>query len=289
MNFIEPSEIDYLKYKEYLQCNEFTCENSFLNAVLWKEKYQYRYAVCNGSLIIKIADKNKNIYFLPIGGDFERSVERIIECEHGAVTICASDGERLDEFKRLYGDKFLYVPIEESFEYIYNSADLAELPGKKYHQKRNHISSFSRNYNWKYEKLRKENINDALYVSEKWANERDFVSDQTINIERSAISRVLNHFDELEIVGGILYVDDNPVAFTFGSALNDCVFDVNIEKALADFPGAYTVINNEFVKNELLKYRYINREDDLGIEGLRKSKLSYHPEILLKKYIITKK
>ena len=289
MDFREPSENEYLKYKEYLQCNELTCENSFLNAVMWKEEYQYRYAICNGSLIIRITDNGKNIYFLPIGGNFEQSIKDIIECEQGNPLFCASDGERFEKFKQMYGDEYSYTPIEESFEYIYSRDDLADLSGKKFHQKRNHISAFSRKYNWKYKKMAGENICDALTVAKKWASERDLLSDETLNIELHAINRVLNRLDELEIVGGILYVDEVPVAFSFGSALNDFVFDVNIEKALSDYPGAYAVINNQFAKNELLGYQYINREDDLGIEGLRKAKLSYHPEILLKKYLVIKK
>ena len=287
MNFYPVEIKDYIKYKPLLQCDEMTCENSFLNAVLWRS-YNYSYAIYEGSLIIRLSEGEKNYYYLPIGGDFKAGVEKIIAIEGGEPTFLLSDGARMTRFLEQYGDLFDLFETPDNFEYIYLQEQLAELIGKKYHQKRNHISSFSRKYEWRFEKMTSENCSDAIRVTDKWMVQRDASNDSELIEERNSIEYVLSYFDELEIVGGIIYVGDEPVTFAFGTALNDKTFDINIEKADSDYPGAYAVINNAFAK-ELGGYIYLNREDDLGIEGLRKAKLSYYPEIILKKYFAVKK
>ncbi len=286
MIFTEPNEKDFQKYKPLLFSGEMTCENSFLNAILWEKLYNYEYCLQNNSLIMRLSDGEERVYFLPLGDNFENSVKEIIEEENGHPLFCVSDGERFEKFKGLMGDNLSYLPIPENFEYIYKRSDLAELVGKKYHQKRNHISSFSRKYDWHYETLTKDNICDVFAVSDEWLKEKDADLQQDLLLENESIKNALMHLEELSIVGGIVYVADKPVAYCFGTALNDCVFDVNIEKALSDYQGAYAVINNEFVKRELTSFLYVNREDDLGIEGLRRAKLSYQPHTILKKYIV---
>ena len=288
MLFKKPTPTDYQIYKKWLFNGGVSCENSYLNAFMWQEEWNYEYAIFNDSLTIRLFEDGKYIYFLPLGNSFEDALEEILKTEKHSYFFAASEGKRFEKIKALFGDEYSYIPVEENFEYIYDREDLENLSGKKYHQKRNHISAFMRKYNWRFEKLTNENVCDALAVEEKWLAERDDENGE-YKTEREAIEKALKFIDELEILGGILYVDDNPVAFTFGSAINDEVFDVNIEKALLEYNGAYAMINNQFVKNCLSKYKLINREDDLGIEGLRKAKLSYRPVQILKKYAIAKK
>lgn len=286
MLFSEPKENEFSKYKKLLSNGEFTCENSFLNAVLWKNLYSYKYCLYNDSLIIRLEDGEERVYFLPLGNGFDAAIDKIFKEEDGHPFFCVSDGERFEKFKSRFGNNFLVEPLPENFEYIYRRSDLAELSGKKYHQKRNHLSAFGRKYDWRYERMSPDNIQDVIKLTDAWIREREDLYQDDLIFENQAIKNALSHFDELEIVGGIIYVTDTPVAYCFGTALNDKVFDVNIEKALFAYQGAYTVINNEFVKRELSAFEYVNREDDLGIDGLRKAKLSYHPEIILKKYIV---
>ncbi len=286
MIFTEPNVKDFQKYKPLLSCDEMTCENSYLNTIIWKNLYNYEYCYQENSLIIRLSDGEDHIYFLPLGDNFYEKIKEIIEEENGHPIFCVSEGERFERFKSAFLDDFEYLPISENFEYIYNRNDLAELTGKKYHQKRNHISAFSRKYNWRYETLSKENVCDVFAVSDEWLKEKDTELQQDLLFENKSIKNALSHLEELSIIGGIVYVDDKPVAYCFGSALNESVFDVNIEKAFSDYQGAYAVINNEFVKHELSSFKFVNREDDLGIEGLRRAKLSYHPYKILKKYIV---
>ena len=287
MNFRSLRIEDYSLFKGFSPKNELSCENLFLNVFMWHDIYNYQLALYdNDTLVMRFFDGKKPIYYLPMGKNFFEATDWIFSNDTDAVFF-ASEGERFDRLVAKYGEKLEIVPIEENFEYIYNSSDLSVLPGKKFHQKRNHISAFSRKYNWRFEGLNDDNIADILEVTEKWVNERGNIYDRELDCEIKAIKNIVQVYKQLKVVGGILYVNETPIAFTFGCELNSETFDVTTEKALVMYQGAYAVINNEFAKTCLYpKYKYINREDDLGIEGLRRAKLSYHPEIILKKYMI---
>jgi hypothetical protein len=157
------------------------------------------------------------------------------------------------------------------------------LPGGKYHSKRNHISKFNRSYpKWRFSIINRDNKLDALYVAEQWfkVNEIPLSSGE----EYFAIREALDNYELLHMHGGLLYVDDKPVAMTMGSRINMVTFDVAFEKALTEYSGVYAKINNEFVKT-LVGFEFVNREEDLGIESLKKAKLSYHPVAILKRYV----
>ncbi len=289
MQFIRPKIEDYPSLKTYLQTDELTCENLFLNALIWQDIYHHEFAWFDEkTLIIRLFEGKGYIYLLPLGKSFLEAVDAIIKMLGEDDRLTASDGPRLEKLREYMGDKIKLIPVEENFDYIYSVEELSSLSGKKFHQKRNHISAFSRKYNWRYESINDDNIKDIISIAKSWADERQTNGhDADIECELRAIEAVLPHYRSLEISGGVLYADDRAVAFAFGSPINDRVFDVTTEKALSDFQGAYSVINNEFSKNELLsKYELANREDDLGIEGLRRAKRSYNPVTILKKYLV---
>ena len=164
----------------------------------------------------------------------------------------------------------------DSFDYLYLRSDLADLSGKKYHAKRNHLSKFFRTYeNYSVEEITKDNFSDVIAVAKRWQQ------GAVDSGELSAIRDALMYFQRLGMFGILLYVDGRPVAVSIGSRISDDVCDVNFEKAVG-IDEAYAVINNEFAKR-YSGFTYLNREEDLGIEGLRKSKLSYHPLELIEK------
>ena len=117
----------------------------------------------------------------------------------------------------------------------------------------------------------------------------DYIYRKADEEERTSMQRVFNSWDELDGTGGAIFIGKELIAFTYGAPINDCVFDVCVEKANPEYEGSYATINKEFVTHLPQHYTFINREEDLGLEGLRKSKLSYHPEILLKKYAVMAK
>lgn len=181
-------------------------------------------------------------------------------------------------------------------DYIYRREDLALLPGKKYSRKRNHIHQFQNKYSdFSFELLNKDNLDFARRVEEKWLEEnRDFaMNDGTLSdlqIEKEIITFALDNFETFSkscgMSGGILFVSGEPVAFCISSLLSKSVTDIHFEKCLYSFgrDGGYAVINNEFAKTAGTEF--LNREEDLGIEGLRKAKLSYYPVQVLEKYLV---
>ena len=266
---------------------ELSCESNFTNLIIWNKHYNTVYYYDEKTLIFRMWEEDSYFFALPYG-DIKHGIELIKQfCkENGCeIKIWAAEGGRFNRFKELYSN-ISVTPMRDSFEYIYSREDLSELIGKKYHSKRNHIAKFSKEYNWEYKAIEKTDIPIVLYFADKWY---DGTEDETLLAERKALTYLLNNMDILGIKGGMITVDDRIVAFTLGSPVNSTIFDIHYEKADKDFLTAYAVINREFAKNELGDYKYINREEDLGIEGLRKAKLSYKPEILLEKYIVTLK
>ena len=265
-----------------------TCEISFVNLLLWQPLYNNCYCIEDNILFLKSYDQNAETYSIPFG-NVKNGMQKLINLCGKLPDIWAQSGARFDEFKTLYGELYDIYESRNEFDYIYNSCDLINLKGKKYHSKRNHISSFSKLYNWHYEDITTNNIPKVKKCAQIWYKQSSNRMDEELKTEMNGVNIMLDNMEYLGINGGAILVDDTVVAFTLGSAINQQVYNIHIEKAISGYESAYTVINREFAAHNLADYKYINREDDLGIEGLRRSKLSYKPQILLPKYICTKK
>lgn len=276
--------------KPFLQAiDERTCEISFVNLLLWQPLYNNCYCIEDGILYLKSYSDYVETYSLPFG-DIKTGMKKIIEYTGNPYPdIWAQEGRRFNEFKKLYGECYDIIESRNEFDYIYNSSDLINLSGKKYHSKRNHISAFSKQFDWHYEDITKDNIELVKRCAEIWYNQNADRMDDELKTEKHGVGLMLSNMSKLSVKGGAIVIDGEVVAFTLGSPVNDNVYNIHIEKAIKGYETAYTVINREFAARNLETYKYINREDDLGLEGLRKSKLSYHPEIILPKYICTKK
>ncbi len=174
-------------------------------------------------------------------------------------------------------------PDRDGFDYVYEASALAELKGRKYHSKRNHLNRFYEN-NWHFEPIQASNITYCKEVLSRWL---DSDADPEKLTEGKIVLESLDNYSELGYSGGLLTVNGSPQAFTFGERSAADTFVVHAEKALLEYQGAYTAINCEFAKILAAEYRYINREEDTGSEGLRKAKLSYHPAFMEEKYLIT--
>lgn len=269
--------------------DELTCEISFINLLLWQPLYNNCYCIDEGILYIKSHSDNTEIYSLPFG-DIKKGMKKIKEhSSRQAPVIWAQQGKRFEEFKSIYGDCYDITESRNEFDYIYNTTDLINLSGKKYHSKRNHISAFGKLFDWHYEDISQNNIESVKKCADAWYAQSSTRMDEELKTEMNGINLMLDNIQKLGIKGGAITVDGNVVAFTLGSPINDSVYDIHIEKALDEYEIAYSVINREFAAHNLSSYKYINREDDLGIEGLRRAKLSYHPQILLPKYVCTEK
>ncbi len=183
---------------------------------------------------------------------------------------------------------FKFVPDRNNFDYVYNAEDLATLAGRKYHAKKNHVNKFKNTYqDYRYLPLTSELTGMCIDNAVEWCKKHGCQQGDGLDMEKKAIIEALNSFDFLDLAGGAIMVEGKLEAFTFGERLNSDTVVVHVEKANPNIPGMYAVINQEFSSRYWPQFRYINREEDLGIPGLRKAKLSYHPEILLEKYIVT--
>lgn len=294
LDFKSPSIEDKKWVDECLKhSNSLNCEYNFGNVFVWATAYNTQICHYKDFFICRWG-KGKDIsYSLPLGeGDFTDAINAII-----------ADAKELGIKPRIYGVPSGYMAmLQESFtgkfefhfsdemnDYIYSTEKMANLSGKKYHGKRNHITNFKkRNPDWSFEVINETNINDCIEFHTKWINERAESEEDTedFSLEFEAVLTAFENFKELEFVGGLIRVDGKVIAYTMGEAnkKGNC-FVTHFEKAPAQLQGAYPIINQEFTKNCLLDYEYVNREEDLGIEGLRKAKESYYPEIFLEKCV----
>ena len=297
LNFFKPTLYNIGEYsalyKRYSK-DLFGCEYSPATILLWEPFYHQKLAVFGESIFLMFEAENRPpIFLLPLGENLKENIEllKVYAKENGfPLYFLAGMGENFEKFKSLFGDEYDMTPSREDFEYIYSAEELKNLSGKKFHSKRNHISAFSRKYNWVFEPLSKENLSEVLLVAEKWAeNAENDESRESILSENKTMAELLPFMDELQFSGGIIRVEGQIVAFCFGAKINDTVFDVQVEKALPEFRDAYPVINNAFAKSLDDSILFINREDDMGLEGLRKAKLSYRPKFLFEKFYLSPK
>lgn len=288
LNFqhLEKSKIkEYESY--YSDPNAVGLEYNFVSAYLWSREYDIKVAFYDDTMIKAYFRDNGSVwgYCLPSGKNVKGAVGAVFadakEKNERACFGYLSQKER-DALEALCPERFVFERSDTTQDYIYFSDDLAYLAGKKYHSKRNHISKFFRTFgNTEVKSIAPENIGDAMTVVELWCEENGI--DRESYAEYYVIREALDNLIEFAMRGIILYVERKPVAMTLGSEISPVCFDVNFEKALTAYDGSYAVINNEFAKR-LTAYTYINREEDLGLEGLRKSKLSYHPAIIYDRY-----
>lgn len=270
--------------------NSFNCEYTFGNVYVWHTAYSTQICHYKDFFICRWGRGKEIIYSLPIGcGDFKEAVEEIIaDAELLGVTpviygVTANYKKLLDEF---FAGKFSFEYDDGINDYIYSVEKMASLSGKKYHGKRNHITNFKKNNpDWSFEVISKENINDCIELHTNWINDRE--DDEDYSYEFEAVLTAFENYDRLGFVGGLLRVNGKAIAYTFGERHSEKLFVTHFEKAPSSVQGAYPIINQEFTKHCLMEYVFVNREEDLNIEGLRKAKQSYNPEIVLEKCVAT--
>ena len=281
---------------------------SFTNLFIWRKEYKPMIAWCDERLLVGMPDWN--VYAYPKGdGPIENSIELLLNEAHERgekLLLRGLTDKTLAEFTPLYGDRFEITEDRDNADYIYSVEKLCNLPGRHLSSKRNHIKHFERNGEWEFHKIcssgcgrftscserdeyKCSSIEEAKTFVDEFYREK---GDPSLEAEATAIEEMFANYDTLGFIGGLLYQNGQPVAFTAGTALDDVVFDTHFEKALPGVEAAYTMVNREFARmvHEMMpEIGAFNREEDMGIEGLRKAKLSYHPDILLMKYYAKEK
>lgn len=272
------------------------CDFSFANMCSWRFLYDSEYAISGGFLLIRfwIEDKSRLAYMFPVGeGDLKQAICTIEQdsLAHGhPLLLLGISSEAKAMAEKAFPDMFVYIQERDYYDYIYLREDLVNLKGKKYQSKRNHINHFKKLYDYTYMPLTPEIIPQCLELEREWYKANNTEDDaEELSNERRSMVYALQNYEKLGIMGGALYVDGKIVAFTYGAPINQDTFGVHVEKADINYEGAYAVINQEFAAHIPDYFTYLNREEDLGIPGLRKAKLSYHPAILLEKNGAVKK
>ncbi len=278
---------DYATLKEYITLRSHTvCDYSIGNIILWSDVYQTRYAIADGFLFIQFSYNGEVHFAFPHGkGDLKKAFEWLAEyCreQNLPMHINIIDSSMYEEINQLFPDQYDIIYSRDNADYIYNISDLAELAGKKYHKKKNHINRFMKdNTDWSYEPITDENTPDVILMVKEWCKANQCCDDPDKAAEICVAIHGLMHRKELCMIGGILKIQGRIVAMTMGEAADDQkTFIIHFEKAFADVNGAYPMINQQFILHELMNYTYVNREEDLGIEGLRQAKESYYPVFL---------
>ena len=264
---------------------------SFANIFMWRHAYEPK-IFFNGNRMI-VGNPKWEMFSYPKGdGNVSPSIELLLEEAHShgkKLVLRGLTDKTLEEFMPLYGQNFEITEDRDNADYIYTSDKLCNLTGRKLSSKRNHINKFEKNGNWKFVEVTKSNLELAREFVAEFYKEKGAPD---LEDEAIAINEMFSNYEELGFIGGLLYQNEKPVAFTAGTPLDEEVFDVHFEKALPGVEGAYTMVNREFARLVVSKLPSIgafNREEDMGIEGLRKAKLSYHPDILLMKYFAKEK
>ena len=266
------------------------CEYSFTNMRIWGRQQA---AYVHGFWVIFSQFDRKAVYPFPVGqGDVQPVLEAIIQDARTRGIPCCITGlneENIAVLEKYYPGAFKVHCDRDGFDYVYQIDDLAELKGRKYQKKRNHLHRFrSQHPAWRVEPLTAENLPAVQQMAQQWYEARQLHDPQgDYELEKTALCRLFAHFQTLQPEGLVLLDGNEVLAFTVGSFLAEDTIDVHFEKAKEDVDGAYTAINQAFAQYLREKYpqlRYLDREDDMGLEGLRKAKLSYYPDHMIEKY-----
>lgn len=279
----------------YLRKYSQTCDRAFANLFCWQRHYRTQWAEANGWLVVRahINGERKAAYIPFSQKDNPQYSEIIPLLEEDAkstdqpLSLMGLSNEECERLQQQYPEGFVFDRNRDFADYIYRTEDLRTLKGRKYAQKRNHVNKFKSLYSYYYKPITRDIIADCLQLEEEWVAQHNH--DESALAEYNTIHLAFQHFEELELFGGALYVDNRIVAFTYGSPVNDHVFCTHVEKGDLRYDGIYQMINYQFAQHIPDQYIYVNREEDLGMPGLRKSKLSYEPEYLAYKTTALKK
>lgn len=289
------------------------CDLSFANLISWRFLYNTQYAVVDDYLVFRFYTGRHLAYMMPVPRprrqeDGSLKVEPCDECSVSVIRAIRDDSIAMghpflmlgvcnymrDIIEKHFPDTLDIKPDRDYSDYIYLRDKLVSLSGKKLQSKRNHINKFKSLYpDYEYRELTPELIPQCLEVERQWRavskEDNGDEPDEELSEELRSMTRAFNRWDKLGLTGGAIFVDGRMVAFTYGCPINQTTFDVCVEKADVGYEGAFTIINQEFAKHIPEQYYYVNREEDMGDEGLRRAKLSYKPDILLEKNVIMEK
>ena len=281
-------------------------EFNFTVLYIWRDIMRSRVCRVGDWLVVRFFPQGAPapMYLFPQGRGTEEELKGVLECcmedarQNGHLFLMASVQEsQKGILENLYPDRFVFEPNRNYYDYIYSAEDLTFLRGKKFQSKRNFVSRFKKQEGWSYEPISKANLKECAAMSISWCAKYGCGKDPSMASESCSVKNALKDFEELGLMGGLLRLNGQVIAFTIAEITSSDTLLVHIEKAYGDIVGAYPAIANEFLRNSIvvdgqtgeLSVKYINREDDAGDLGLREAKMQYHPLFLLEKYSVKEK
>lgn len=273
------------EYEKYLHSVRRGCEYSFTNLNLWGRQ---RAAFLEGYLVLFSQFERRSVYPFPVGsGDIKPVLDAIVHDARSRGIVCRLTGMTAEDcmiLEELYPGQFQLHPDRNGCDYVYDIHDLADLPGRRYQKKRNHLNKFRLNHpDCTIQSITAENMSGAEELVSAWYAQRE--NSDEYHLEQVALKRAFANMDALGLEGIVLEEKGRLLAMAMGSRLFADTFDIHFEKALDE--EAYPAINQAFAAYLREKHptlRYLDREDDMGLPGLRKAKLSYHPHHMITKF-----
>jgi hypothetical protein len=291
---LQYDQIQLEKEQDYLallaKCPQKSSDYSFSNLFGWAEEYDLTWAWQDELVWIR-QSKPVQQCWAPIGPwetvDWADVFDH--KCEKG-LGITRVPEKLADMWRSTVGDRIEIEEERDNWDYLYSISELVELRGNRFHKKKNLVNQFKKKYNFTYEPLGPDMIDPAMAMQADWCNWRDCESSDVLSAENRSVHKILANWEELtDLIGGVLMVDDMIVAYTIAEKLSSDTVVIHYEKGCPDFKGVYQAINQMFLEHLEGDFQWVNREQDLGEEGLRKAKLSYNPVGFLKKYRVTVK
>lgn len=263
------------------------CDFTFGNLFCWSVVENTKIAFLNNFLFIRFSDEETFYYAFPLGkGEIKNAINLIIEdakINNKKFQFVCLAKKQTKILKEIFGEKININKNRDAFDYVYSVEKLANLSGRKYHSKKNHFNSFKNNFNFIYEEINENNLQECIEFANEWYLQNE--ATPMLLKEQRVLNKTFENYFKLNLIGAIIKINGKIVAFCIGEKMyNSNMFCTHFEKASSEFPKAYTAINKLFSEFSINNFEFVNREDDAGIEGLRKAKLSYHPEFILKKY-----
>lgn len=284
-------------FDEYFKkLNPQASELTFTNLFMWRDYYRISFTIENNLLVIIAEPCKKEPFSFMFAGDINEDVfydtyfkvGEYFRSRNWNVKFQRIEEQYLDLFRKC-GDNLEFYHDENNSDYVYLSDNLINLAGKKYHGKKNHINRFKRDYEYEYVPLTGEYLDECRRIMDKWCEDKDCNCHRGSYCEKHANGEVLKNYEILGYKGALIKVNGKFEAYTIGEMLNNDTGVIHIEKANSSINGLYTFINQQFCEREFSTVKYINREQDMGEEGLRKAKRSYNPVKMVNKYTIVQK
>jgi hypothetical protein len=301
MKFKQITPSDYPVLKKYFHRQKYRlCEYSLPSIIAWSTEAYQSYAAIDGDTLIISAEftkkKESHYLILPISPYRDFSPEKLcdIAVKFGFKTYCFVPEDYLEQYERNRVSKLFDIKNHKGFDdYIYLTKDLVKLKGNKYSKKRNLIHQFNREYmdkgRAKVESIRPAVATECIEFLEKWCEEHDCDEEQNEELycEKQAAINTINNMDLFELKGILIRIDGVVSAFGISSHLTESMGVLHFEKALANIKGLYQYLDTELARRLFKGYKYINKESDMSVPGLAKSKKSYYPVMIIKSYKLT--